>query len=73
LIISGVGIMNIMLVTYRTHARDWSAQGRWRKAGRDPLSVLMKLSSSADGPIIGIAIAVGVKIIVEPLIPAEVD
>jgi putative ABC transport system permease protein len=74
LIISGVGIMNIMLVTVteRTHEIGLrKAVG----ARRDEILyqfLIEALVISGLGAIAGIAIAVGIKVVVEPLIPPEV-
>jgi putative ABC transport system permease protein len=74
LLISGVGIMNIMLVTVTERTREIGLR-KAIGARRDEILyqfLIEALLISGVGALVGIAIAVGIKIVVEPLIPPEV-
>ncbi len=74
LIISGVGIMNIMLVTVTERTREIGLR-KAVGAKRDEILYQFLIEAfiiSGVGALVGIAIAVSVKILVEPLIPPEV-
>jgi putative ABC transport system permease protein len=73
LLISGVGIMNIMLVTVRERTREIGLR-KAIGARRDEILYQFLIEAfliSGVGALVGIAIAVGIKIVVDPLIPAE--
>lgn len=74
LIISGVGIMNIMLVTVTERTREIGLR-KAIGARRDEILYQFLIEAfviSGVGAVIGILFAVSVKIIVEPLIPADI-
>ena len=75
LVVSGVGIMNIMLVTVTERTREI---GLRKAVGARRSEILYQFLIEAFlisgiGAVVGILIAVGVKIVVEPLLPAEYD
>ncbi len=73
LVVSGVGIMNIMLVTVTERTREIGVR---KAVGARRSEILYQFLIEAFlisgiGALVGILIAVGVKIVVEPLLPAE--
>jgi putative ABC transport system permease protein len=72
LIISGVGIMNIMLVTVSERTREIGVRKAIGAAKNEILYqfLLEALIISGTGAVLGISIALSVPVIVQPLLPA---
>jgi putative ABC transport system permease protein len=71
LVISGVGIMNIMLVTVSERTREIGVRKALGARGREILYqfLIEALIISATGAVLGIAIAAAIPVLVQPLLP----
>ncbi|HUO59922.1 MAG TPA: ABC transporter permease [Candidatus Acidoferrales bacterium] len=75
LVISGVGIMNIMLVTVTERTREIGLR-KAVGARREEILYQFLIEAfliSGVGAVLGISIAVSMKVIVQPLLPAELN
>jgi len=75
MLISGVGIMNIMLVTVQERTREIGVRKAIGAPGRDILHqfLLEALLISGSGAILGIGIASSVPMIVQPFLPPGIS
>ncbi|MBI3483597.1 MAG: ABC transporter permease [Acidobacteria bacterium] len=75
LVISGIGIMNIMLVTVTQRTREIGIRKAIGARRKEILSqfLLEAFIISATGGVIGIFIAVLIPVLIEPLLPGNLD
>jgi putative ABC transport system permease protein len=75
LVISGIGIMNIMLVTVSQRTREIGIRKAIGARRREILSqfLLEAFIISSTGGVIGIAIAVLISVLIEPLLPGNLS
>ncbi len=75
LVISGVGIMNIMLVTVTERTREIGIRKAMGARSREILSqfLIEAFLISGAGAVVGILIAISIPVLVRPLLPGHLD